>query len=70
MEEFNKGNHIVYDIKYYVICVTKYRYKVLHKNIAVRLRELIRQRCSARSITITQGSIGKKPCTFSSIMHT
>jgi len=49
----------VYDIKYHIIWVTKYRYKVLNKNIAVRLRELIRQGCDARGITIVQGSIGK-----------
>ena len=47
----------MYDIKYHIIWVTKYRYKVLNKNIAVRLRELIRQGCDARGITIVQGSI-------------
>ena len=59
MGEHNKGSHTVYDIKYYIIWVTKYRYKVLNKNIAVRLRELIRQGCDARGITIVQRSIGK-----------
>jgi putative transposase len=59
MGEYNKGSHTIYDIKYHIIWVTKYRYKVLNKNIAVRLRELIRQGCEARGITIVQGSIGK-----------
>jgi len=59
MEEYNKGSHSVYDIKYHVIWVTKYRYKVLNKQIAARLRELIRQGCEARQITIVRGSIGK-----------
>jgi len=59
MGEYSKGSHTVYDIKYHMIWVTKYRYKVLNKNIAVRLRELIRQGCDARGITIVQGSIGK-----------
>ena len=40
MNEYNKGSHTVYDIKYHVIWVTKYRYKVLNKPIAARLREL------------------------------
>ena len=57
MGEYSKGSHTVYDIKYHMIWVTKYRYKVLNKNIAVRLRELIRQGCDARGITIVQGSI-------------
>ena len=59
MNEYNKGSHTVYDIKYHVIWVTKYRYKVLYKPIASRLRELIRQGCEARNITIVRGSIGK-----------
>jgi putative transposase len=57
--EYNKGSHTVYDIKYHIIWVTKYRYKVLSGEKAVRLRELIRQGCEARGITIVQGSIGK-----------
>ena len=59
MDEYNKGSHTIYDIKYHVIWVTKYRYKVLNKQISSRLRELIRQGCEARGITIVRGSIGK-----------
>jgi putative transposase len=57
--EYNKSSHAVYDIKYHIIWVTKYRYKVLKGEIAKRLRDLIRQGCEARNITIVQGSIGK-----------
>ena len=39
--------------------VTKYRYKVLGGEVSKRLRELIRQGCEARNITIVQGSIGR-----------
>jgi len=49
----------VYDIKYHMIWVTKYRYQVLRGPIAERVRELIRQGCQARGISILQGSIGK-----------
>jgi putative transposase len=57
--EYRKSSHAVYDIKYHIIWVTKYRYKVLGGNMSKRLRELIRQGCEARGITIVQGSIGK-----------
>src|SRR5690625_2202938 len=60
MDGYNKSGHAVYDIKYHVIWVTKYRYKVLKGPIAVRARELIRQGCEARRITILQGSVGKE----------
>lgn len=49
----------MFDIKYHVIWVTKYRYMVLHGQIVVRSRELIRQGCEAIRIAILQGSIGK-----------
>ena len=52
MDGYRKSSHAVYDIKYHVIWVTKYRYKVLRGSIAIRVRELIRQGCEARKITI------------------
>ncbi|MDQ0220853.1 IS200/IS605 family transposase [Peribacillus cavernae] len=59
MDGYQKSGHVVYDIKFHVIWVTKYRYKVLRGPIAVRVRELIRQGCEARGISIIQGSVGK-----------
>ena len=59
MDGYRKNSHAVYDIKYHVIWVTKYRYKVLSGLIAIRTRELIRQGCEARGIIILQGSVGK-----------
>jgi putative transposase len=58
-EEYNKSSHAIYDIKYHIIWVTKYRYQALTGEIAYRLRELIRQGCEARGIVIVQGSVGK-----------
>ena len=57
--EYQHGAHSVYDIKYHLIWVTKYRYHVLKGEVATRARELIRQTCMSRDVTIVQGSIGK-----------
>ena len=54
-----KGAHTQYDIKYHIVWITKYRYKVLSGRIAYRLRELIRQGCEARKIIIVKGSVSK-----------
>ena len=54
-----KGAHTQYDIKYHIVWITKYRYKVLSGKIAYRLRELLRQGCEARNIIIVKGSISK-----------
>jgi len=57
MIEYRHSAHAVYDIKYHVIWVTKYRYKVMRGRIAERARELIRQICEAREVVIVRGSV-------------
>lgn len=59
MDGYQTNGHAVYDIKYHMIWVTNYRYGVLKGRIGRRTRELIRQGCQARRITILQGSVGK-----------
>ena len=59
MAEYEHGSHTVSDIKYHIVWLTKYRYKVLTGTIAKRLRELLIQGCSARGITIIEGAVGK-----------
>ena len=59
MAEYRRGAHTVYDIKYHFVWVTKYRYKVLRGEIAERARDIIRQVCMAREITILKGHVSK-----------
>lgn len=58
-EEYRKGSHTVYDLQYHFVWVTKYRYCVLTGEVALRARDLIRQTCEARDITILSGHVGK-----------
>lgn len=55
-----KNSHAQYDIEYHIVWTTKYRYKVLNGKVAERARDLIRQGCEARGITIVRGAIGKE----------
>jgi putative transposase len=57
MIDYRHSAHAVFDIKYHVIWVTKYRYKVMRGRVAERARELIRQICSAREVVIVRGAI-------------
>jgi putative transposase len=57
MAEYRHGPHAVYDIKYHLIWITKYRYKVLRGRVAERAREVIRQICEAREVVIIRGAI-------------
>jgi len=43
----------------YFVWVTKYRYKVLTEEIALRLRELVRQTCESFEIQIMKGVVSK-----------
>ena len=60
MAEYTRGSHTVHDIKYHIVWITKYRYEILTKRIAERLRELLIQGCESRGITIVEGSVGKE----------
>jgi putative transposase len=59
VKDYRKGAHTVYDIKYHVVWVTKYRYKVLCGEIALRARDLIREICMQRDIVILQGHVSQ-----------
>jgi REP-associated tyrosine transposase len=55
--EYRRSAHAVTDLKYHVIWVTKYRYKILRGDIAERARDLLRQICAAREVTIIRGAV-------------
>ena len=57
MGEYRRGAHAVYDIKYHLIWITKYRYKVLRGRVAERARDLIRQSCQARDVVVVRGAV-------------
>lgn len=57
MDGYRKSAHAIFDIKYHVVWITKYRYKVLRGRIAERARDLIRQICAAREVLIIRGAV-------------
>ena len=57
MGEYRFSGHAVWDIKYHLIWITKYRYKVLRGEVAERARDVIRQICQAWEVSIIRGAI-------------
>ena len=55
--EYRKTSHAVYDIKYHVVWITKYRKPVMRGEMGLRQRELIRQTCAALDVKIEKGHI-------------
>ena len=59
MENYRKTSHSVYDIKFHIVWITKYRKKILTGEVANRIRELIRQYCKKMDVEIIKGHIAK-----------
>ena len=57
--EYRKTAHSVYDIKYHIVWITKYRKAILRGEIAIRVRELIRQTCASLDVYIEKGHVAK-----------
>jgi putative transposase len=62
MGEYRHSGHAVCDIKYHLVWITKYRYKILRGEVAERARDLIRQICHAREVVIVRGSVSPERC--------
>ena len=57
--DYRYGSHTVYNIEYHFVWVTKYRYRVLTGDVALRVREMVRQTCELFEIKILQGVVSK-----------
>ena len=56
---YRKTAHSVYDLKYHIVWITKYRKPILRGEIGKRVRELIRQTCASLDIYIVKGHVSK-----------
>ncbi len=59
MENYRRLSHSVYDIKYHIVWITKYRKPILKKDIGERIRELLRQICTSLDVQIIRGHVSK-----------
>jgi putative transposase len=57
MAEYRHSGHALCDIKYHLVWITKYRYKILRGEGAEGACDLIRQICQAREVVIIRGSV-------------
>lgn len=56
-DRYRKGAHTIYDIKYHFVWKTKYGYRVLKSDLALRLRQIIREICKERWLEIVSGNV-------------
>jgi len=56
-ERYQRGSHTVTDLKYHFVWKTKYSYGVLKDDVALRLRDIIREICAEKSLQVVKGNI-------------
>jgi putative transposase len=59
MGHYRRSSHTVYDLKYHIVWITKYRKQVLRGQIGERVRDLIREICKAKDVEIIKGHVSK-----------
>ena len=57
--DYRYGSHTVFNIEYHFVWVTKYRYRVMKGDVALRVRDLVRQTCEVFEIKILKGVVSK-----------
>ena len=59
MQNYKVGSHTVWDCKYHLAWVTKYRYPILVGDVALRVRELLREIARSLEMTIYAGAVNR-----------
>ena len=59
MEAYRRGDRAVWDCKYHLVRVTKYRYSVLGGDVGVRCRERLRETARAHEMVVHAESINR-----------
>ena len=59
MKDYKSGSHAVWDCKYHLVWITKYRYPVLVGEVGERARELLRDISRSLELTIYAGAINR-----------
>jgi len=57
MKYERKSSHTIYDHKFHLCWITKYRFPVLTGDVGVKLRDMVKQVCKEQSVEIIQGHV-------------
>ena len=53
---YQRGSHTVTDLKYHFVWRTKYSYGVLQGEMAMRIRDIIREICAEKGLMVVKGN--------------
>ena len=56
-EKYRRQSHAIYDCRYHLVFVTKYRFKIIDKEIEIALKWIIKEICDWKEIEIIEGAV-------------
>ena len=56
---YKSGCHTTFHHRYHLVWAPKYRFKVLHGEVRLRVREIIKQVCDEMGVTIVNGALSR-----------
>ena len=56
---YSTGSHSIFHHRYHIVWAPKYRFKVLHGEVRLRVREIIKQVCAEMGVTIVNGALSR-----------
>ena len=56
---YSTGCHTTFHHRYHIVWAPKYRFNVLHGEVRIRVREIIRQVCGEMGVTIINGALSR-----------
>ena len=59
MKDYRRGSHTVFEIHLHLVWATKYRRPALTGEVALRVRDLIRELCGQQEVRIMKGHVAK-----------
>jgi putative transposase len=57
--KIRQSSHSVHSLQVHLVWITKYRYHVLHGEVQLRCRDILRQVCNSLDIQILKGVVSK-----------
>ena len=57
LDKYRRSSHTTYDCRYHVVWITKYRFKIISKDIEIALKWAIKEVCDWKDIQILEGSV-------------
>ena len=58
-KNYRKSSHSVFSLEIHIVWITKYRYKILREEVAIRTRDLIRRICTEENAEILSGVVSQ-----------